>query len=105
MKNLRSVMTLKASARTPLEVRADGIRELHPKRHSAGLADEPSSSLDYLIQFADQERDRLERAKAILVEILQVKQGKPGCAQLPRIRSRTIAQGCGKIMALQVASY
>jgi hypothetical protein len=97
-------MTLKASTRTPLEVRADGIRELHPKRHSAGLADEPSSSSITCFSSPTKNVIGLSEPRQSSWNP-SIKTGKPGCAQLPRIRSRTIVQGCGKIMALQVASY
>jgi hypothetical protein len=61
-------MTPKASTRTPSEVRADG-RACKPNGiRQDFIADVLFEQLDYLIQFADQERDRLERVKAILVE-------------------------------------
>jgi hypothetical protein len=69
MNNLRSVMTFKASTRTPSEVRAEGLADCIPngiRRDS--VADVLFEQLDYLIQFADQERDRIELVKAILVE-------------------------------------
>lgn len=62
-------MTLKASTRTPSEARADGLSDCIPNGiRQDFIADVLFEQLDHLIQFADQERDRLERVKAILVE-------------------------------------
>jgi hypothetical protein len=62
-------MTLKASTRTSPEVMTDGLADYIPNGIRQDIiADVLFEQLDYLFQFADQERDRLERVKAILVE-------------------------------------
>jgi hypothetical protein len=90
MNDLGGVMTLNAPTRTPPEVRTDGLADCIPNGiRQDFIADVLFEQPDYLVQFADQERNRLERVKAILVEPFKLKQANPGCAQLSRIRSRT----------------
>ena len=49
--------------------KTDGLADCIPNgRREDFIADVLFAQLDYQIQFADQERDRLERVKAILVE-------------------------------------
>ena len=60
-------MTLTASTRTSPEVMTEGPADCIPNGQDF-IADVLCEQLDYLFQFADQERDRLERVKAILVE-------------------------------------
>jgi hypothetical protein len=62
-------MTGKASTRAPSEVGTDGLADwIRNGRRQDFIADVLFEQLDYLIQFADQERDRFDRVKAILVE-------------------------------------
>jgi hypothetical protein len=69
MNDLRGVMTLNAPTRTPAEVGTGGLAGCTPNGIRQDLiADVLFELLDYLIQFADQERDRFERVKTILVE-------------------------------------
>jgi hypothetical protein len=62
-------MTLITSTTTSPEVITDELTDCIPDGiRQDFMADVLFEQLDYLIQFADQERDRLERVKAILVE-------------------------------------
>ena len=71
MNDLVGVMTLNASTRTASEVRTDGLADCIPNGSRQDfITDVLFEQLDYLVQFADQERDRLERVKAILVRSL-----------------------------------
>ena len=64
------VMTLETSTLTQLEPAAKGLAGIIVAETSDGVAleDVLFEQLDYLLQFAEQERDRLERVKAILME-------------------------------------
>jgi hypothetical protein len=69
MKDLGGVMTLKAPTGTRPEMGTDGLADSIPNGiRQDFITDVLFEQLEYLIQFADQERDRLERVKAILVE-------------------------------------